>query len=510
MILLNAGFPSEGNNTRGHTIIIEDGIIKSLDSCDSGDQSRHAEKRVIDCRNKTVIPGLIDAHCHIVGMAKRMVTLNLGCNSIKSIGDICHAIQTSAAGRPSNDWIRGNNYNEFNLKEKRHLNRWDLDQAAPNHPVKITHRSGHAHVLNSMALERVGITEKTPEPPGGIIDRDISTGQPTGLLFEMGKFLSEQIPPLTEAELNKGVAKANRYLLSRGITTIQDATAFNGFKQWKRLDRWKQEQLIQPRINMMLGAENWQETIKKIGRFRSYRSEVKTNCVKIVLDETTGHLNPDPKSLERIVMQIHRAGFQVAIHAIEATAVLAASTAIETALREQPADDHRHRIEHCSICPQSLASRLGSIGIHVVTQPAFLYFNGDRYRKTVPAKQQKDLYAIGSLIKNGVAVAGSSDSPVVPADPFSGIQAAVNRRSQTGTVLNDQEAVSPVTALSLYTQEAAKVMFEENRLGALAPGMAADLVVLDKDPLQGNAETLVEINPLMTIINGKVAWGMIN
>ena len=123
----------------------------------------------------------------------------------------------------------------------------------PDHPVRLTHRSGHVHVLNSMALKLVGITGETGDPDGGLIERDLKTGEPTGLLYEMGDFLSDRIPPLAPAELEKGLQMANQELISLGITSIQDASSRNDTEQWKLFKSWKESGLLQPRVNLMMG-----------------------------------------------------------------------------------------------------------------------------------------------------------------------------------------------------------------------------------------------------------------
>jgi predicted amidohydrolase YtcJ len=187
---------------------------------------------IVDCSGKTVLPGFIDAHLHVVSYAKSLVTLNLGpSKSVFSISDILSIIHRYSRNRPPGTWIFGKGYHEFYLGEKRHPNRWDLDKAAPDHPIQLTHRSGHAHVLNSLALKHVGIGKETGDPDGGMIERDLNTGEPTGVLYEMGDFLSGRIPPLTLAELERGLQMENYELLSLGITSIHDASPRNDSKR---------------------------------------------------------------------------------------------------------------------------------------------------------------------------------------------------------------------------------------------------------------------------------------
>jgi len=207
-----------------------------------------------------------------------------------------------------------------------------------------------------------------------------------------------------------------------------------------------------------------------------------------------------------LLFAIHQSGFQAVIHAIEPPAIEAACTAIEYALQRSPRLDHRHRIEHCSVCPPLLARRLASLGVMVVTQPPFIYYSGDRYLKTVSGSQLKYLYPLASLLEHNVHIAGSSDCPIVPPNPLIGIHSAVSRRSETGKAVLAQEGITPLDALHMYTDYAARATFEENIKGSITPGKLADLVVLSNDPTKVPVEEIKDIQVEMTVLNGEVVW----
>lgn len=468
-----------------------------------GDRSNKA----IDCHGKTIVPGFIDAHTHLSAFAESLVTINVGPhNGIRSISDIQGKARQLSQNRPPGEWIRCGGYDEFRLREKRHPNRWDLDVGSSIHPIKVTHRSGHAHVLNSLALKMVGISKETPDPEGGLIDRDISTGEPTGLLYGMSEFLSKSIPPLDTHRLDQGIAMASRELLSCGITSIQDASFRNGAACWERLQRWKDQGYLKPRVSMMLGIKAFEEYRKEDYSSKIEKEQLRIAGVKIIVDETTGRLNPSQDELNELVDTIQHSGFQAVIHAIEEPAIEAAYRAIEYALQRSPQSDHRHRIEHCSVCPSFLASRLASLGITVVTQPPFIYYNGDRYLKTVPKSQLKSLYPFSTLLNNGIHIAGSSDCPIVPPNPLIGIYSAVSRRSETGKAVLAQEGITPLDAVRMYTDYASRASFEENIKGSITPGKLADLVVLSDDPTACPTEEIKNIQVEMTVLNGEVVW----
>jgi predicted amidohydrolase YtcJ len=492
---------------RAKAIAVRDGIIVEVAPADRLAFCANAGATRIDCEGRTVLPGFIDAHCHIASYAESLVTLDLSRQGdVASVSDVQDRIYAFARNMPPGTWIRGKRYNEFHLAQKRHPNRGELDVVTPFHPVKLTHRSGHAHVLNSLALKRVGITAETGDPPGGLIDRDLVTGEPTGLLFGMAGYLSGRIPPVDGSDLERGLALASERLLSFGVTSVQDGSSHNGVRQWERFVEWDLRGIFKPRVTMMRGSDAF--ATMKDGRWRTDTSSdrVRIGGVKIVVDEVTGSMSPNQKELNVLVGAIHEAGQQVVIHAVEERTIEAACNAIEQTLRKATGTDHRHRIEHCSVCPPALLQRIHDLGITVVTQPPFIYFSGDRYLETVPEEQQGHLYPTGAMVRKGIAVAGSSDCPVADPDPLVGIYAAVTRRTEGGRELLPQEAVRPSEAIQMYTMAAASAACEETVKGSISSGKVADFVVLSDDPLTFDPERMREITPWMTILAGEIAW----
>ncbi len=461
----------------------------------------------IDCEGGTVIPGFNDAHLHILTYASMLLSVDCSPAAVASISDIQGVIRRRAEQTPRGGWIRAGGYNEFYLAERRHPTRLDLDKAALNHPVKLTHRSLHACVLNSLALSLAGISIETPDPPGGLIDREPETGEPNGVLFGMNSYINEQVmPPLSEDELSRGVRLANRSFLSRGITSVQDATARNGLEQWQTFGRLKENGEIIPRITMMFGSHALAD-LKERGMYAGCGDRgLRLGAMKLALDETSGELNPPQEELNEAVLAAHREGFQVALHAIEEGTVEAAANSLEYCLNVSPKADHRHRLEHCSVCPPPLLRRLKDIGVVVVTQPGFIYYSGERYLREVPDTQLPWLYRTRSFLASGLKPAGSSDCPVAPCNPLVGIYAAVTRRAEKGQFLSPEEAVSPEEALEMYTLGGAYAAFEEKFKGSIEAGKLADLVVLSADPTVVEPEAIKEIQVMMTIVGGEVVW----
>ena len=507
-ILLNANaITMDPAQPMASLVAIKEDRIAAVSGNEMLDQLRGPRTQVIDCAGKTLVPGFIDAHCHIHAYAESLVSLNLAPRErILSIADIQDRIRDFCKSRPPGSWVRGRGYNEFYLAEGRHPDRRDLDVVAPLHPVKLTHRSGHAHVLNSLALKQAGITAETGDPPQGFIDRELGTGEPSGILYGMVEYLSGKIPSVVDAEIERGLAQANAKLLACGITSVQDASSANDRNRWKRYESWKARGLFQPRLTLMMSLKEFAETKLESISSSIAGIDLRPGGVKIILGRVSGTLHPCREELNENVAAIHAAGLQAVIHAVEEPEIEAACDAIDGALRRHPRPDHRHRIEHCSVCPPHLLRRIADLGITVVTQPAFIRSNGDRYLKTVSQDQRAHLYAIGSMIGCGLRVGFGSDCPIADVNPIAGIHAAVTRMTEEGDVLLPQERVTVSDALLAYTLGAAAANFEDGIKGSITRGKLADLVMLSEDPRAADPGGIKDIRAVMTMLGGRMIW----
>jgi len=500
VVTMDPGYP------RAKAVCVKNGKILAVGENEILEQHINTNMKAIDCGGHTILPGFNDAHCHFISYAESLTCCSFNPKEVHSISDIRDKIRTFAQTLPSGTWIRARAYDEYYLDERRHPTRLDLDDATSTHPVKLTHRSGHASVLNSLAMKIVGISTGTPEPPGAIIERDIHTGEPNGILFEMGSYLSKIIPPMSEEHQERGVRLASQQILSFGITSIQDASPQNDINRWQLLRHWETLGELKCRVTMMLGFEAF-NLCRQQDFFNAFiNDQIHISGVKIIVNETTGQLYPSQSELNEMVLEIHKSGLQAVIHAIENSSIEAACTAIEYALQRSLRLDHRHRVEHCSVCSPHLCKRLASLGVMVVTQPPFIYYNGDRYLENVPGSQLKYLYPLATLLEHSVHIAASSDCPLVPPNPLIGVYSAVSRRSETGKLILAQEGIAPLDALHMYTDYAARATFEENIKGAITPGKFADLVVLSNDPTRCPTEEIKNIQVEMTVLNGEVVW----
>ena len=214
-------------------VVCEGGVITSTSDVDVERALRTGEYEEIDCEGRTVLPGFIDAHVHFLAYASSLTAVDCSPQAVASIPDITAALSERARNTPEGEWVRGTGYDEFRLREKRHPTRRDLDPFLPNHPVKLGHRSGHGTVLNSRALDLAGISIETPEPIAGFIDRDINTGEPTGLFIDLDDWLDERLGPQPRGEeMEPAARQAADVFLSKGITSFHDASPCNSLKRW--------------------------------------------------------------------------------------------------------------------------------------------------------------------------------------------------------------------------------------------------------------------------------------
>lgn len=503
LVLFNANVVTlDAARPRASVVAVREGRITHVGDRVALEQTRASRLVPLDCQGGTLLPGFQDAHMHLLGLASRLLAVD--CSACRSVDALVETIRRAAAATPGR-WLRAWGYHESLLQERRHPTRRELDAASPDRPVRLAHRSGHAHVLNSHALREVGITETSPDPPGGVIERD-ERGAPTGVLFEMDAWLDGRMPSLTDAELNRGVRLASRLLVERGVTCFHDATPSNSMERWRLFQRLYAEGQLSPRCVFMPGLDDLPSFLDAGLGYGAGDGTLRVGPAKAVLTLTTGALHPPRDELLERVRHAHQAGFPVALHAVEAEAVAAAAEVLLKVQQERPRSDLRRRLEHASECPPEVLDLVRRSGAVVVTNPGFIYHSGDRYRSEAPQAMHPWLYRIGSLRRAGVPVAFGSDAPVELPDPLLETFAAATRRSSSGALLGPDEAVDVETALRMHTRGAAFAAGMEREVGVIAPGTRADLVLLDGDPRDVMPAALQERHVTMTLVDGKVAF----
>ena len=497
---------------RASQVAIRDGLVLATGDGDDLEMLRAPDTRIVDCEGQTVLPGLIDAHIHLFSYAASLMAVDCSPRAVSSITGIQEALRRRASQTPPGDWVRGWGYEEFYLEEGRQPNRWDLDAVTPAHPVKLFHRSGHASVLNSLGLERLGITQETPEPPGSLIDRALDTGELTGGFLEMEEELERRgAPTLAEADLAQGLRQARMRLLSAGITAIHEATPNRAIAQWEMLAGLKRSGAFPQRVRKMVAVEDLDELRRRGLFFGAGDPGLRVGAVKVMMNETGETALPRQEELRDRLLRIHEAGYQAAFHAVEEAAIAAVIDAAaylqhHAAGGAASVRSRRHRVEHCGLCPPELRQKLASLGLVVVTQPGFIQENGDRYLAQVPGSKHPWLYPIASLREAGVTVAFGSDCPVAPPEPMTALHSATTRSTCHGAMVTPMEAVSVQDAVRMHITEAAYVGWDEDRMGTVTRGKVADLVFLSGDPTASEPERLDEIAVERVMIGGELVW----
>ena len=410
--------------------------------------------------------------------------------------------------------------------EGRHPTRTELDEAVPNRPAVLYHTSLHVCVLNTAALREAGFADSQPDPPGGAFGRD-SEGRLDGVLYEAPMFA------LFEARIRHDIAQvdaagaaraagakiietAGERLAGFGLTSACDADmrrdTFAAFAEADAAGRLRQRiygLVVHDQVDWLLGA----------GLQGRHSGQLATEAVKIWADggmssrtAAIGGTYPVPPygsgilyferdELTEMVRDFDARGFQVCIHAQGDRAIEIVLDAYAAVLAPGGGNPRRHRIEHGGAMYPALAARAAALGIVVASQPGFLSSLGDGFAAAFPDSGDQ-LYSFASWQRAGITVAGSSDAPVITADPRIGIRDAILRRTGDGRVLGPAERLAARDALALYTTQAAYACHRENEIGSLEPDKLADFVVLDQNPLETDAALIPDIGVLATVLGG--------
>ena len=482
--------------------------------------------RLIDLAGKGLIPGFIDSHLHMGLLG--MNTLSIDCRypGVKSIEGIKALIRKKAETTPKGTWIRGWGYDHTKLAENRHPTKYDLDDATVDHPVILTRTCAHISVHNSRSLAIAGIKDDTPSPEGGVIGK--TDGKLNGIMFENAHMLMMKSALPSKDELRMAFKTANKLLISEGITQVHDSGGF-GDIQMNIMREMSKNGEIDIKIYAMCfsfidNLDYINAYIKKGYSTEDDTGRLRLGPVKIMIDgsssgptaatiepytsnpEDRGIMTMEPDRIDDYILRAHKAGFQVTCHAVGDRAVTAIVDAIEKAMAAYPAENRRHRIEHCAMINSDLLARIKKLGIVPVPQPIFLYEFGDGYIRNYGNERVDNMFACKSYIDNGIIAAGSSDCPITFSSPLFGMHLAVNRVTQSGQAISENQKISVSEALRMYTYNGSYAAFEENKKGSLEPGKAADLVVLSQSPLDCKPENIRDIKVEMTIIDGEIVY----
>lgn len=449
---------------------------------------RHTE--VVDAESGLIVPAFHDAHMHLRSWARMHARVD--CAGVRSLPELHERIRRGAASQPPGSWVRAAGYDEMLLPRHEHPSRHDLDAAAPDHPVRLQHRTLHLDVLNTAALYKTDLwSSAAPE-----IERGQGDGQPTGRLFNAGVLLRDRLPRATVAELAIDIRRATDQLLAWGITTVQDASVINGLQEWELFRSLAARDDLRVRVFMMVGLANW----RQFAGVPTAERRLQLGPVKVMLDEATS----DASALGPDVQEVLASGRSVAFHATtEAEMAIALDL-----LRSRPVRLHRHpdRLEHASVVPDAWLAELAQLDLDVVGQPAQVYERGDWYRQAYAPEQWNWLHRARSFGPAGVVYAVGSDAPVGDPHPGVALHSLRYRRTRNGAVLGEAESLPLLLALQTMTSNPAHAVGMAPRLGTLAPAAIADIAILDPELLTETSALDCRRDVRVTIMEGRVVW----
>jgi len=506
-------------NPIAEAIAVGDGRLLAVGSKQIAESAAGSDAVTHDLDGKTVVPGLIDSHLHLVGYGHSLRSIDL--REAKSIEDIKKAVGNTAKSVLPGEVITGRGWDQEKLREGRYPNKRDLDEVAPRNPVLLSRVCGHIVCLNSRALELAHIDANTPDPPGGRIVREGDSGEPNGLLKETAGEIawSAAVQPSQRQDL-EAAELACAELAKVGLTTVHFMSAT--WPEVEALARLRDESKLQIRVRLYV-------TAKDLDRVRSGLREddlLRVCGVKVLMDGSLGgrtaHLSKpysddpstkgmetmDEKKTEALFESVHRAGLQLAVHSIGDEATKRTLDLIERVVKRHARRDHRHRIEHASVLTRTLIKRMSDLGLVASVQPHFIVTDFWAVRR-VGVNRAKGLYAFRSLRDGGIITAAGSDCPVEPPSPLLGMKAAVTRGEEMGIELSSVmpgEKLKPTEALEMYTKAGAYASHEEGLSGSLRAGGFADFVVLSGDPTTCRPTDLDRLEVEMTVVGGKVAY----
>ncbi len=499
------------------TLVIKDGKVVRTGGEELAKSYPKAE--LIDGKGQTLLPGLIDAHGHVIGLGNNLMQLEL--RDSTSVDDVKQRLKAFAEGQQG--WLLGRGWNQENWPEQRFPTAADLDAIVSDRPVMLSRVDGHAIWVNSKAMEMAGIDADTQAPEGGEIIR-LADGKPSGIFVDNAEALIRaHIPAASKQDINRALDKAGEHLLSLGITSTHDAGIDHA--TWEVYKNRAEQGTLPVRIFAMLSATDPQlDDMLKAGRYKDKNDFMSIRSVKVYADgalgsrgaallkgyaDRPGHqglMLTSKEQLEATYKQCFQHGFSANTHAIGDRANQVVLDAYEKVFKSTGGKLLRNRIEHAQIVAPEDIPRFKALDIIPSMQPVHATSDMHMAEKRLNEDQLAGAYAWQSFLKQGSVVAAGSDFPVELANPFHGLYSAITRMDHNHKPENGwrpEEALSREQALNAFTLGAAYAAFQEFKLGSLEQGKWADFIVVDKDYFRAPIGTLFDTEVMQTWIAGE-------
>ena len=522
-VVINARvLTSDDNMPRAEAFAVKDDRFIAVGTSSDILNLASSGSEIIDAEGMTVTPGFIDAHSHpSSGGVNELVQVNA---ELRSVVEIKQAIAERARNTPGGQWVRAFKYDDTKLDEGRPVNRFDLDEAAPENPVVVGHRGGHTGVYNSMALAMAGVTSETPDPADGRFYRD-ENGVLTGLVAEKARDVFRDLIPSdsNREERRDGVTLISQMMTAAGLTSVhqtgggrndmiayQDARADDGLHF--RMYLFPRGQLFFDLVNSGIrtgfGDEVFRIGAVKFGADGS--ASERTMAMSTPFEGSPGDhgiLTMNQEEIHEAVENAHRNDFQVGIHANGDIAIDMVLNAYERVQSLWPRPDPRHRIEHCSLVNPDLLRRIKATGSIPTPFYTYVHYHGNK-GVYYGEEKMKWMFAHKSFLDYGIPVAPASDYTPGPYEPLMGIQSMVTRKDWMGRVWGPNQRISVDEALKVCTMNGAYASFEENIKGSITTGKLADFVILAEDPHDVDPDQIKNIEIVRTVVGGTTMYGV--
>lgn len=506
---------------RAEAVAIAAGRFIAAGSNDEVQGMATARTKKIDLGQKTVLPGFIDAHCHPAEAGLDHLR-SVDCD-LRSITAIQQALREKAARTPAGQWVTGFKYDDTKTVEGRPLTKEDLDAAVPYHPVSVEHRGGHTIWVNSLALQKAGITEGTPDPQGGQIDHDPTTHKLTGHLRERATEPVRRLAaiPATVADYRAGVKLISQMLAKTGITSTTDAYGNPDFLRAYQDARDAGE--LGTRVYCMIGYFAIDKMLAAgihtgLGDEWVRIGGMKMTCDGSISERTArlsqpyvgrpndfGILVMDEPEMYSYATKAHAAGWQIGVHANGDVAIAKVLNVYERLQKEVPRKDPRFRLEHCTVINDDLVRRIRALGAIPTPFSTYAYYHGEKMREYGP-ERLNHMFALRTFLDNGIRATQASDYPPGPFEPMMALQSETTRTDMKGNVWGPAQKITLEEAIRVGTMNGAYASYEENVKGSIEPGKYADLVVLGRDPWKEPPNNIVNIPIERTMAGGKWVW----
>jgi len=510
-------------------IAVKGNMIMAVGSNDEIEKFKGRNTEIIDLNGKLAIPGFIEGHGHFTGIGNAMMQLRL--SDVRNWDEIVQMVADAVADAEPGELIRGRGWHQEDWEHRPEPNiqglpvHHSLSEVSPDNPVVLTHASGHMSFANAKAMEFAGITRDTDDPSGGELVRD-EDGNPTGVFRQTAQQLLDPVNELWEPDIHEQIDYATREVISKGVTSFQDAgSSFQVIDAFRELA-----------ANGELGVRLWvmirEPNERILDRLADYRiigegdNFLTVRGIKRAIDgalgthgawllepysdrpETEGFNTTEIEYIEETAHMAIEHGYQLCVHAIGDRGNRETLDIYKRIFNEHPDEtDLRWRIEHAQHLHPDDIKRFGDLGVIASMQGIHCTSDGPWVVTRVGEERARTgAYAWRSLLDNGAIIINGTDAPVEDVDPIASFYASVTRMMNDGRAFFPEQAMTREEALRSYTLDAAYGAFEEHIKGSITPDKLADIVVLSKDIMTVPEDEILDAEVEFTIIDGKVVY----